>query len=229
LLSATLDLDQGIFLPHLNGQKLAYGVCLHYKLEQMKKIFLLAVAALVQTAIFAQAKWNIDNVHSSVKFSVPHLVISEVDGSFKKFDGNVVAAKPDFSDANINFNIDVNSINTDNEMRDKHLKGDDFFNAAQYPVMTFKSTSIKKVSGNKYALYGNMTIRNITKPVKFDVVYGGTAKDGYGNTKAGFKATTVINRFDYDLKWNKLTEAGGATVGKDITIDMKLQFAQAKA
>jgi len=195
----------------------------------MKKLLLIAVAALVQAVSFGQVKWNVDNVHSSVKFSVPHLVISEVEGSFKKFSGTLTSAKPDFTDAAINFTADVNSINTDNEMRDKHLKSDDFFNAAQYPEMTFKSTSFKKLSGNKYELYGNLTIRNTTKPVKFDVVYGGTAKDGYGNTKAGFKATTVINRFDYNLKWNNLTEAGGATVGKDVTLDLKLEFGQAKA
>ena len=195
----------------------------------MKKLFLVALIALAQTTLFAQTKWNLDNVHSTVRFSVPHLVISEVEGSFKKFSGSVVAPKPDFTDANVDFAIDVNSINTDNDMRDKHLKGDDFFNADQYPNMTFKGTSFKKVSGNKYVLAGNLTIRNVTKPVKFDVIYGGTAKDGYGNTKAGFKATTKINRFDYNLKWNTLTEAGGATVGKDITIDLKLEFAQAKA
>jgi polyisoprenoid-binding protein YceI len=195
----------------------------------MKKLLLIAVAALVQAVSFGQVKWNVDNVHSSVKFSVPHLVISEVEGSFKKFSGTLTSAKPDFTDAAINFTADVNSINTDNEMRDKHLKSDDFFNAAQYPEMTFKSTSFKKLSGNKYELYGNLTIRNTTKPVKFDVVYGGTAKDGYGNTKAGFKASTVINRFDYNLKWNNLTEAGGATVGKDVTLDLKLEFGQAKA
>jgi polyisoprenoid-binding protein YceI len=195
----------------------------------MKKIFLVAAIALMQTAVFAQAKWNVDNAHSSVKFSVSHLVISEVEGGFKKFSGNVVSTKPDFTDAKVDFSIDVNSINTDNEMRDKHLKSDDFFNAEQYPSMTFKSTSFRKVSGNKYALTGNLTIRNVTKPVKFDVVYGGIAKDGYGNTKAGFKATTAINRFDYNLKWNSLTEAGGATVGKDVTLDLKLELAQAKA
>ncbi|GEO11667.1 YceI family protein [Segetibacter aerophilus] len=195
----------------------------------MKKVFLVAVIALIQTAVFAQTKWNVDNAHSSVKFSVSHLVISEVEGGFKKFTGNVVSTNPDFTDAKVDFAIDVNSINTDNDMRDKHLKSDDFFNAEQYPNMTFKSTSFKKVSGNKYALTGNLTIRNVTKPVKFDVVYGGTAKDGYGNTKAGFKATAVINRFDYNLKWNNLTEAGGATVGKDITLDLKMEMAQAKA
>jgi polyisoprenoid-binding protein YceI len=184
---------------------------------------------LLTTSVFAQTKWNIDAVHSNVRFTVPHLVISEVEGSFKKFSGEVVAAKPDFTDAAVNFTIDVNSIDTDNEMRDKHLKADDFFNAGQFPTATFKSTSFRKVSGNKYKLAGNLTIRNVTKPVTFDVVYGGTAKDGYGNTKAGFKATTVINRFDYGLKWNAVTEAGGATVGQDITIDLKLQFAQAKS
>ena len=194
----------------------------------MKKILALAIAAFLTTSIFAQTKWNVDPVHSTLKFSVTHLVISEVEGNFKKFDGSFTSSKPDFTDASIRFNIDVNSINTDNDMRDKHLKSDDFFNAEKYPQMTFQSTSFKKVSANKYALYGNMTIRNVTKPVKFDVTYGGTAKDGYGNTKAGFKATTVINRFDYDLKWNALTEAGGATVGKDITINMNLEFAQAK-
>lgn len=194
----------------------------------MKKLFILAVAALFYTASPAQTKWNVDNAHSSVKLSVTHLVISEVEGSFKKFNGSFTSAKPDFADAAINFTIDVNSISTDNDMRDGHLKGDDFFNAEKYPAITFKSTSFKKLSGNKYALFGNLTMRDVTKPVKFDVVYGGTAKDGYGNTKAGFKATTVIDRFDYNLKWNKLTEAGGATVGKDITLDLKLQFNQAK-
>src|SRR3954465_15843440 len=147
----------------------------------MKKLLLIAVAALVQAVSFGQAKWNVDNAHSSVKFSVAHLVISEVEGSFKKFGGTLTSAKPDFTDAAIDFTADVNSVDTDNEMRDKHLKGDDFFNAGQYPNMTFKSNSYKKVSGNKYALYGNLTIRNVTKPVKFDVTYGGTAKDGYGN------------------------------------------------
>lgn len=195
----------------------------------MKKIISLAVVALLTTSVFAQSKWTVDPVHSNVLFSVQHLVISEVEGSFKKFDGSFTASKPDFSDAAINFAIDVNSIDTDNEMRDKHLKSDDFFNAGKFPTATFKSTSFKKVSGNKYKLAGNLTIRDVTRPVTFDVTYGGTAKDGYGNTKAGFKATAVINRFDYGLKWNNLTEAGGATVGKDITIDLKLQFAQAKS
>ena len=194
----------------------------------MKKLFLAAAITLFSTALFAQTTWNVDNAHSNVKFTVTHLVISEVEGYFKNFKGSITSNNADFNDASVDFSVDINSINTDNENRDKHLKSDDFFNAEQYPNMTFKSTSFKKVSGNKYKLTGNLTIRNITKTVTFDVTYGGTVKDPWGNTKAGFKATTVINRFDYNLKWNTVTEAGGAVVGKDVTIDLKLEFAQAK-
>jgi polyisoprenoid-binding protein YceI len=172
--------------------------------------------------------WSIDKMHSNINFSVTHLVISEVDGSFKVYDGKIVSTTPDFNNASIEFSVDVSSINTDNSMRDDHLKGDDFFNAATYPKMTFKSTSFTKVSGNKYNLTGDLTVRNVTKKATFNVVYGGTAKDGYGNTKAGFKATGSINRFDYGLKWNALTEAGGATVGADVNLSLKLEFAQNK-
>jgi polyisoprenoid-binding protein YceI len=195
----------------------------------MKKMLVFVSVLFLQVAAIAQTKWSLDATHSNVRFTVPHLVISEVEGSFSKFDGTVSHAKPDFTDAVIDFTVDVNSIDTDNEKRDGHLKSDDFFNAEKYPQMKFQGTSFKKLSGSKYELTGNLTIRDVTKPVKFDVVYGGTAKDGYGNTKAGFKATSNINRFDYGLKWNALTEAGGATVGKDITIDLKLEFTQAKS
>ena len=115
-----------------------------------------------------------------------------------------------------------------NKMRDNHLKSDDFFNAEKYPKMTFKSVSWKKAGDQNYVLEGDLTIRDVTKRVTFTVVHGGTIKDPWGNTKAGFKATTVINRFDYGLKWNTLMEAGGATVGKDVSITLNLQFAQKK-
>jgi len=194
----------------------------------MKKLFILSTVLFANMALFAQTKWNVDVVHSSVKFTVEHLVISEVEGQFKTFTGTMTSTTPDFVGSSVDFSVDVNSISTDNDMRDTHLKSDDFFNAAKFPKMTFKSTSFKKVSGNKYSLTGNLTIRDITKSVTFDVTYGGTAKDGYGNTKAGFKATAVINRFDYGLKWNALTEAGGMTVGSDVTIAIRMEFGQAK-
>ena len=176
---------------------------------------------------FAPTKWTIDKAHSNVKFTVTHLVISEVEGYFKIFDGSVEHSKPDFSDAKINFTVDVNSINTDNENRDKHLKSDDFFNAEKFPQMKFESTSFTPLGNNKYKLAGNLTIRDVTKPVTFDVTYGGTAN--MGNTvKSGFKAKTTINRFDYNLKWDKATEAGGMVVGKDVDITVNAELNQAK-
>lgn len=172
--------------------------------------------------------WSLDNSHSSVKFTVEHLVISEVEGSFKMFDGKVVSPSEDFTNAVVNFTVDVNSINTDNEKRDGHLKSDDFFNAEKYPKMSFTSTSFKKVKGNAYTLEGNLTIRDVTKKVKFAVVYGGTVKDPYGNIKAGFKASSKISRKEYGLKWSAMTEAGGAVVGDDVNMIINVELAQNK-
>ena len=109
----------------------------------------------------AQTKWMLDKSHTGVKFTVTHLVISEVEGNFKGFSGSMTASKPDFTDAQIEFSVDVNTISTDNEMRDKHLKSDDFFNAEKYPAMTFKSISFKKISAKAYELTGNLTIRDL--------------------------------------------------------------------
>jgi polyisoprenoid-binding protein YceI len=200
-----------------------------------KKIMLLSLLALV-LAVAAPAlsagkldttrpNWKLDNAHSRVKFSVTHLLVSEVEGSFKSFNASLSSEKSDFSDAAVEFTIDAKSINTENEMRDKHLQSDDFFNAEKYPAITFKSTSWKKTGDKTFALEGDLTIRDVTKRVTFDVTYGGTVKDPWGNTKAGFKATTVIDRFDYNLKWNKLTEAG-AVVSKDVAVTLNLEFAQ---
>lgn len=194
----------------------------------MKKLFISMLACGVAAVTVAQSTWKVDNVHSNVTFTVSHLVISEVEGSFKIFSGSIQSAKPDFTDAVINFAVDVKSINTDNEMRDGHLKGDDFFNAEKFPQMIFKSTSFKKVNGNQYALEGDLTIRDVTKRVKFDVMYGGSTA-AWGTNKAGFKAKATINRFDYNLKWDRLTEAGGAVVGKDVEIGLKLEFDQQKS
>jgi polyisoprenoid-binding protein YceI len=184
---------------------------------------LLVVSAPVKKSAAAET-WVLDNTHSAVKFSVTHLVVSEVEGNFKLYNGSLSTAKSDFSDAKINFTVDVSSVNTDNENRDKHLKSDDFFNAEKFPQMKFESTSFQPLGGNKYALKGNLTIRDITKPVTFDVTFGGTVKDPWGNTKAGFKAKTTINRFDYNLKWNAATEAGGLVVSKEVEVTVNAEL-----
>lgn len=215
----------------------------------MKKAIILSALLLAQTAFIAHAKtdkktpakkpaataaatpvkWGTDATHSAVKFSVTHLTVSTVEGNFKKFEGTVVSSGNDFNNAQVNFTVDVNSINTDNDTRDKHLKSDDFFNAEKYPNMTFTSTSFKKLKGNMYVLEGNLTIRDVTKKVKFGVLYGGTVKDPWGNTKAGFRATSSISRKAYNLKWNALTEAGGAVVGDEVTINLNMEFTQQKS
>src|SRR5689334_2814688 len=196
-------------------------------LSAFKKITSNVDSNPVTPSKYASTKWSIDKVHSNVKFTVTHLVISEVEGYFKIFDGSMEHSKPDFSDAKINFSVDINSINTDNDNRDKHLKSDDFFNAEKFPTMKFESTSFTPLGNNKYKLVGNLTIRDITKPVTFDVTYGGTA-NMMGTVKAGFKAKTTINRFDYNLKWDKTTEAGGLVVGKDVDITVNAELNQAK-
>ena len=195
----------------------------------MKKVIFLFVLALLQVSMFAQSKWAVDKGLPKVGLIIIHLVISEVDGFFKTYSGTMTSGKTDFTDATITFTVDVKSICTDNEMRDTHLKSTDFFDAEKFPQMTFKSTSLKKTgNGSNYLLSGNLTMHGMTKIVKFEVTYGRTYKDGVGQTRAGFKATTKINRLDYGINWNKKTEGGGATVGDNVTINLKLDFIQAK-
>jgi polyisoprenoid-binding protein YceI len=185
-----------------------------------------STAKASKTTVAEPTKWGIDKAHSNVKFAVTHLVVSEVEGSFKLFDGSMESSKPDYSDAKINFTVDVNSLNTENEMRDKHLKSDDFFSAEKFPSMKFESTSFTPAGGNKYKLAGNLTIRDVTKPVVFDVTYGGSAVN-MGKTKLGFKAKTSIDRFDYNLKWNKATEAGGLVVSKEVELIVNVEMNKA--
>lgn len=194
----------------------------------MKKTLLTIVLLTAISAVsWSQTKWKLDASHSNVNFTVMHLMISEVQGSFKVFDGSVEHSKDDFSDAKIAFTVDVNSINTENQKRDEHLKGDDFFNSEKFPKMSFVSTSMKKTGDKKYDLSGKLTIRDITKDVVFQVNYLGQATV-WGTTKAGFTAKSKINRFDYNLKWNSMTEAGGAIVGPEVNIELKLEFDMVK-
>lgn len=190
----------------------------------MKKLFLFVLATSLSVASFAQTKWTVDPMHSFVNFAIKHSGISIVDGSFKKFEGEIMAAKSNLTDAKITFSADVASVNTSVEMRDKHLRSDDFFSADKYPKMTFVSSSFDKVKGNLYKLSGQLTIRDVTRNVIFDVVHGGTITDQKGNTKAGFLATTTINRLDYNINYDPT----GAGVGKNVNITLNLQFAQAK-
>jgi len=186
-------------------------------------------ALIASGAIFAQTtKWGVDPGHSNIQFSISHMVISEVTGKFSTYEGTVLSDKPDFSDAKINFTIKVNSVDTDNEKRDQHLVSADFFDAEKYPEITFKGKSLKKVSDNKYKLTGSLTMHGVTKTIVLDVKYGGTVKDPWGNTKAGFKITGIIKRYDFGLKYNSTLEAGGLMIGEEVDLVCNIEVAKQK-
>lgn len=170
-----------------------------------------------------KTKWVVDPAHSEVHFKVKHLVISTVTGTFKVFGGELLTEKDDFEHSEIDFSLDATSVDTNQEQRDEHLKSADFFNAAVYPQIKFKSKSFKK-DGDDYELLGDLTIKDVTKPVKMNVEFGGSATDFYGNEEAGFEITGKINRKDFGLVWDGITEAGAIVVGEDIKLSINLQF-----
>ena len=171
-------------------------------------------------------RWVLDPMHSEVHFKIKHLVISTVTGAFKTFQGTAQTEGDSFENANIEFTLDVDSVDTNQEQRDAHLKAEDFFNAAQYPQIKFVSTSFTKTSGDEYQLTGDLTIKGVTKPGTLEVEYGGSAVDFYGNTKAGFEITGKVNRKDYGLSWGGITEAGAIVLGDDVKLTINVQFAK---
>ena len=172
--------------------------------------------------------WKLDKAHSGVNFSVAHLVISEVTGLFSDYNVTVVSDKDDFTDANVNVVIKTASINTQVEKRDQHLRSDDFFNSEKFPDMTFVGKKIEKIEDKEYVLVGDLTIRDITKEVRLDVLLGGITQDPRGNTRAGFKITGEVDRFAFGLKWNAATEAGGLVAGKTIEIVCNIEIIKPK-
>jgi len=170
------------------------------------------------------ATYKIDAMHSDVTFKVKHLMISTVTGSFTGFDATLEAEQDDLSDAKISFSADINTISTGNEQRDGHLKSEDFFDAAKYPTLSFVSTSFKKIDGSDYELAGNLTIKDVTKPVVLAVEYGGTMTDFYGQFKAGFDISGKISRSEFGLTWSAVTEAGGVVVSDEVKLNFSIQM-----
>ncbi len=168
--------------------------------------------------------YKIDAAHSEITFKVKHLMITNVTGSFTKFDATLEALQADFSDAKISFSADVNSVTTNNEQRDGHLKSDDFFAAEKFPTLTFTSTSFTKLNDIDYKLVGDLTLKGETKPVELNVEYGGTATDPYGQVKSGFEISGKINRKDFGLSWGALTEAGGVVVSDEVKLHVNVQM-----
>ncbi|HHU00712.1 YceI family protein [Xiashengella succiniciproducens] len=171
-----------------------------------------------------KAKWILDPAHSELTFKVKHLMISNVKGEFKIFNASI--DNEDFENGKVIARIDASSIFTNNDDRDNHLRSADFFDVEKFPGIIFESTKFEKVSDEEYKLRGNLTIKDVTKEITLNVEYGGSNKDPWGNTKAGFSLTGKINRKDWGLNWNAALEAGGVLVGDDISISGEVQFAK---
>ena len=182
----------------------------------------------METATITKTKWNLDPTHSEVGFKVRHMMITNVTGSFSKFDVQAETQGDDFSTAKISFTADLSSISTGNADRDNHLKSGDFFNAETHPQIKFVSTKLQKKDEDTFVLNGNLTIRDVTKPVKFDVEFGGIGKDPWGNEKAGFTLAGKINRTEFGLNWNAALETGGVLVSEDVRLFAEIQLIKGK-
>jgi len=170
---------------------------------------------------YVAGTWTLDPAHSEVSFSVRHLAISKVRGTFEKFDVTVVTGENP-ADTTVTATIDVASVNTNQEQRDNHLRTSDFFAIDEFPTMSFVSTGVRR-DGDDFLLDGDLTLRGVTKPVTIRGEFGGIITDGYGQTKAGASGTTKINRKDFGVNWNAALEGGGLTLGDDVTITIEGQ------
>jgi len=193
-----------------------------------KNILFMILFAVSMLSAKAQTTWKLDPAHSKVSFNISHMVISDVTGRFTDFDVKLVHTKDDLTDGVLNATIKVKSINTDNEGRDKHLRSADFFDAEKYPEITFVSKSFEKTGKNTYKIAGDLTMHGITKPVVLETKFNGTVNDPWGNTKAGFKATTTVNRKEFGIVYNKTLEAGGLLLGEDVEVIINVELAKEK-
>jgi polyisoprenoid-binding protein YceI len=188
----------------------------------MTKILASLLAAVPALALAAPTTWNVDTSHSQVGFAVKHLVISNVRGEFKTYQGKIALDEADVTRSSVEATVDVNSIDTQVADRDAHLKSPDFFDAAKYPAMTFKSTKVAKAGKDRLKVTGDLTLRGVTKPIVLDVTTTQAVKGMGGETRRGFSATGKLSRKEFGLTWNKLVEAGPA-VGDEVTLALELE------
>jgi len=166
--------------------------------------------------------WALDLVHSSIGFTVRHLVVSKVRGKFGRFTGSILLNEHDLAATQVDVSIETASVDTGVEQRDNHLRSADFFDVEKHPAMIFKSTRVETKDG-ELRLHGNLTLHGVTRPVVLDVEYAGTQKDPWGGTRAGFSARTSLDRKEFGLTWNQLLEAGGVAVGDKVDIDIEIE------
>lgn len=175
----------------------------------------------------ASSKWNVDPSHTTVEFSVRHLMIATVKGYFGKVSGTIEADTADLTTATIDATVDATSIDTRDEQRDAHLRSADFFETDAHPTLTLKSTKIERVNGNDYKLYADLTMRGKTLPTVWDLTFEGEGTDPFGNHKMGLSASTTVNRKDWGLNWNAALETGGVLVSDEVRISIDAQAVKA--
>lgn len=168
--------------------------------------------------------WQIDLSHSHVQFTVRHMMISKVRGTFERFEGTVNYDEAAPTNTTVDVSIALDSISTRDEKRDAHLLSADFFNADEFPVMTFTSTRVEQIDANNGRLIGDLTIRDVTREVALDVTYEGKAQSPWGTISVGFAATGKINRKEWGMEWNTALETGGWLVGDEVTINIELEL-----
>lgn len=168
--------------------------------------------------------WALDPTHSELQFKIKHLMISTVTGQFNKFSGTVETDGEDFSSAKVHFQAEVNSISTNNEQRDGHLKAGDFFDVENYPNLVFEGDKMEKSGEDEYKLHGTITMKGVSNKVVLNIEFGGITQDSWGNTKAGFSVTGKINRGDYGISFGAVTETGGLVLGDEVKIIANVQF-----
>jgi polyisoprenoid-binding protein YceI len=171
----------------------------------------------------AVSTWTIDPVHSTVEFAVRHMMVSTVKGRFRTFEGRLLIDEGEPSRSTVEASIDVASIDTGVEDRDNHLRSDDFLNAARFPRITFRSTKIEPAGDDRWKMTGDLTIRDVTRPVTLDVEFVGRGPDAWGKERAGFSAETKINRKDFGVNWNGVIEAGGVVVSDSVRVMLDIE------
>lgn len=170
--------------------------------------------------------WIIDPLHSDIIFKIRHLVISTVTGSFRKFEGRAVSEGEGFENAKISLTIEVKSIDTNQAQRDLHLQNGDFFSADLYPQITFESTSFTRISGSDFKMVGDLTLKGVKKSIELNVEYGGSQRSAQGVVKHGFEVIGTINRKEFGMDWNVLTDTGNLGLGEDIKLVANIQVSE---
>jgi len=193
------------------------------KMNKLLPSLALATSLLALPALAEPTEWAIDPAHSTIGFTVSHMVISEVDGKFKTYTGKALLDEADLTKSTVEFSADAASIDTSEAKRDEHLRSPDFLDAAKYPKLTFTSTKISK-AGKGYKLKGNLTIHGVTKEVTLDATVSAAVKNPWGKLVRAVKITGKIKRGDYGLTWNKTLDTGGLLVGDDVALNLKLEI-----